>query len=251
MARFGAKPLTICAWNDSWSLRFFRCGDRSCYLPVCRCRASNLIMKSLGFSTCGRRGGAVFATLLVIAGLSNATEAAGQTDAAVSLYGAFTGTSNANGTVQSPSNEPGVLLELRHLSNPLVGYELTYSYNRADQDYTLSAIFPPVKTVKARANQVEANWLVSFGIANLKAFALAGGGLKFFSTESGQTGVSGETKPVFVYGAGLDYTVLPHLGLRFQYRGNLYRAPDLASAFSSTDRFARTSEPSLGAYVRF
>jgi opacity protein-like surface antigen len=85
----------------------------------------------------------------------------------------------------------------------------------------------------------------------LKAFALAGGGLKFFSTSSGQTGVNGETKPVFVYGAGLDYTVLPHVGLRFQYRGNLYRAPDLARAFTSTNRFAQTSEPMLGAYVRF
>lgn len=190
-------------------------------------------------------------TVLVLAGLSGRETARAQTDAALSLYGAFTGTTSANGTQQSPSNAPGVLLELRHLSNPLVGYELAYSFNRADQDYSLSAIVPSIKNVKARASQVEANWVVSAGVFNLKAFALAGGGLKFFTSNSVQTGVRGETKPVFIYGAGLDYTVLPHLGLRFQYRGNLYRAPDLASAFSSTKNFARTSEPSLGAYVRF
>jgi hypothetical protein len=193
----------------------------------------------------------LWVTLLIFAGLAGGETARAQTDAALSLYGAFTGTTNANGTQQSPSNAPGVLLELRHLSNPLVGYELAYSFNRADQDYSFSAIVPSIKNVKARANQVEANWVVSAGVFNLKAFALAGGGLKFFTSSSGQTGVRGETKPVFVYGAGLDYTVLPHLGLRFQYRGNLYRAPDLASAFSSTRNFARTSEPSLGAYVRF
>ncbi|HEY0795863.1 MAG TPA: outer membrane beta-barrel protein [Acidisarcina sp.] len=191
--------------------------------------------------------------------LSGAASTHAQTDAAASLYGAFTGRSIANDTVQSPSNAAGVLLELRHLSNPLVGYELAYSFNNANQHYSLAAIpvilpgsgLPTPQSVKARANQVEANWLVSVGVFNLKAFALAGGGLKFFSTSSGQTGVNGETKPVFVYGAGVDYTVLPHLGLRFQYRGSLYRAPDLARAFSSTNRFAQTSEPMLGAFVRF
>jgi opacity protein-like surface antigen len=194
---------------------------------------------------------ALYSAVLIIAGVVGAQSAGAQTDAALSLYGAFTGTTSANGTTQSPANAPGVLLELRHLSNPLVGYELAYSFNRADQDYGLSTIVPSIRNVKARANQIEASWVVSLGVYNLKAFALAGGGLKFFSTSSGQAGVRGETKPVFVYGAGLDYTVIPHLGLRFQYRGNLYRAPDLANAFSSTKNFARTSEPSLGAYVRF
>ncbi|HEY0760350.1 MAG TPA: outer membrane beta-barrel protein [Acidisarcina sp.] len=183
-------------------------------------------------------------TVVLLAGVCGFPEAEAQTDAAASVYGAFTGTSNANGTVQSYSNAPGMLLELRHLSNPLVGYELAYSFNNADQKYNFAA-------VKAHASQVEANWLVSVGVFNLKAFAQAGGGLKFFSTSSGQTGVNGQTKPVFVYGAGIDYTVIPHFGLRFQYRGNLYRAPDLARAFSSTNRFAQTSEPSVGAFVRF
>jgi hypothetical protein len=167
-----------------------------------------------------------------------------QTDVAASVYGAFTGTTEANGTVQSPSNQAGFLLEMRHISNPLVGYELNYSFNRANQSYNLAS-------VKANAHQVGADWVVSFPILNFRPFVLGGGGLLFFEPAGNQTGVSGETKPVFVYGGGVDWTVIPHFGLRGQFRGNLYHAPDLLKAASSTHQFANTAEPMLGAYFRF
>jgi len=56
---------------------------------------------------------------------------------------------------------------------------------------------------------------------------------------------------VFVYGAGLDWGLIPHLGLRLQYRGNLYKAPDLTKLYTSTGAFTNTSEPMIGAYLRF
>ncbi|GGH03914.1 outer membrane protein [Silvibacterium dinghuense] len=167
-----------------------------------------------------------------------------QTDAAISYYGAFTGSTSGNGTVQSPSNQGGYLLEMRHISNPLVGYELNYSFNRANQGYNL-------ESVKAGAHEVGADWFVSFPIANFKPFLLAGGGLLFFSPDGGQSGTQSNTKPVFVYGGGLDWTVIPHFGLRFQYRGNVYHAPDLLKAVSSTHTALNTAEPMLGAYFRF
>ena len=168
-----------------------------------------------------------------------------QTDAAASFYGAFSGTTTGNGTVQSPSNSAGVLLELRHISNPLVGYELNYSFNRANQNYN------NLEEIKAAAHEVGADWIVSFPVLMFKPFVLAGGGIIFFRPDSGQPNTSSDTKAVFVYGAGLDWTVIPHIGLRFQYRGNLYHAPDLSHAFSSTDAFTHTAEPMIGAYVRF
>lgn len=185
-----------------------------------------------------------------------------QTDVAASLYGSFPGTTSGNGVVQSPSNSAGVLLELRHISNPLVGYELTYQYNRANQSYRQLGPFPLVcppsgcpsslfQSAKARAQQVGANWVVSVPVLNMKVFGLAGAGLRFFSPDGSQSGTSGETKPVFVYGAGLDYTVIPHLGLRFQYRGNLYHAPALLDAIHSSGQFVHSAEPMLGAYLRF
>jgi opacity protein-like surface antigen len=60
-----------------------------------------------------------------------------------------------------------------------------------------------------------------------------------------------DTKGLFTYGAGLDFSVLPHIGLRFQYRGRLSKAPDLVNAFSSTNKFAQTSEPVFGVFLSF
>ena len=60
-----------------------------------------------------------------------------------------------------------------------------------------------------------------------------------------------QTKGVFQYGAGLDWTVLPHIGLRFQYRGNVYKAANLTKVFTSTDKFTQTAEPVVGVFFRF
>lgn len=182
-----------------------------------------------------------------------------QTDVAASLYGAFSGTTNGNGTAQSPSNSAGGLLELRHISNPLMGYDVTYSYNRANQTYKPSTCpagvtlpsCTPAQAISANAHELSADWVVSAHGANLRPFALGGIGLLFDSPSGGQSNTSSSTKPVFVYGAGLDWGLLPHIGLRFQYRGNLYKAPNLSKLFTSTGAFMHTAEPMLGAYFSF
>jgi outer membrane cobalamin receptor len=53
-----------------------------------------------------------------------------------------------------------------------------------------------------------------------------------------------------VYGAGLDWGLIPHIGLRFQYRGNLYKAPDLSTLYTSSGAFTHTAEPMIGVYFR-
>jgi len=203
-----------------------------------------------------------------------------QTDVAVSAYGAFNQSTSGAGTVQSPSNQAGFLIEARHIRNPLVGYEATYAYNRANQAYsgnifcTAVVTFPQcgmtTAAIRANAHEFTADWVASLKLANLRPFALAGGGLLvdvpsggtlitvfcgqfnplcLRSTANAPTNTA--TKAVFVYGAGVDWTLLPHLGLRFQYRGNLYKAPALTTAFSSTDSFTHTAEPMVGAFFRF
>jgi opacity protein-like surface antigen len=184
-----------------------------------------------------------------------------QTDVAASLYGAFSGTTNGNGTIQSPSNAAGGLLELRHISNPIVGYDVTYSYNRANQTYSSASFACPAGTVppcnplapaavSANAHELTGDWVASLHLANLRPFALAGIGLLLNEPAGGQSSTSSSAKPVFVYGAGLDWGLVPHLGLRFQYRGNLYKAPDLTKLFTSTSAFTHTSEPMIGVYFR-
>ncbi len=196
--------------------------------------------------------------------LGQARAAAGdlsRTDVALSVYGAFNGATTGNGVVQSPSNSAGGLIELRYIRNPLIGYEATYAFNRANQRYAPSIALPcppppdggcglPA-AVSANAHEVTGDWIASLKIANLRPFALAGVGLLLDVPSSGQTDTSTSTKPVFVYGGGLDWGLLPHLGLRFQYRGNLYKAPDLTTLYTSSRAFTHTAEPMIGAYLRF
>jgi len=197
--------------------------------------------------------------VLLFAGLAAAGGAGiaqAQTDVALSLYGAFSGTTNANGTVQSPAASAGGMIELRHIRNPLIGYEATYSYNRANQVYrsdcagvTCTSVEPV--GVSANAHEISGDWVASVHIANLRPFGLVGVGLLFNEPTGGQSNTTSAAKPVFLYGAGLDWGVFPHIGLRFQYRGNLYKAPNLTQLFTSTDAFTHTSEPMIGAYFRF
>jgi opacity protein-like surface antigen len=220
----------------------------------------------------------VSASFLAGLALLGVAAASAQTDVAASVYGAFTGTSTGNGVQQSPSNSAGVLIEARHIANPLLGFEATYSYNRADQTYGCNECVEPVSSacptsgcppgspvsVPANAHEITADWIPSLHIANLRPFGVLGIGALLNVPTSANTVVSGgvaddatlvptrtSTQAVYVYGAGLDWGILPHLGLRFQYRGNLYKAPDLTTLTSSTNAFTHTAEPMIGAYFHF
>lgn len=193
--------------------------------------------------------------VLVFGLVAFGTAAHAQTDVAFSLLGAFSQSSNGNGTVQTPSVHAGGLFQLRHLSNPLVGYEVTYSYSRANQVYAPApsgqAIPPQAQPVSAAANEITGDWVVSLRLLNVKPFALAGIGVIIDRPTGDQSLTTTSTNAVYVYGAGLDVGLIPHFGLRLQYRGNLNKAPDLSTVFTSTDKFVHTAEPMAGLYFRF
>ncbi|HEX4005691.1 MAG TPA: outer membrane beta-barrel protein [Acidobacteriaceae bacterium] len=200
--------------------------------------------------------------------------AGAQTDVAASVYGAFSGTTTGNGIQQSPSNSAGALVELRHIANPILGFEATYSFNRNDQTYQYAGNTPlapgtgtcPVSAttcsnapvvVPANAHELTLDWTPSLHFANFRPFGVLGAGLLLnvpsnssVAIPDGNGSTQTSTKPVYVYGAGLDWGFLPHIGLRVQYRGNLYHAPDLTSLTSSSGKFTQTAEPMVGIYFR-
>jgi opacity protein-like surface antigen len=216
------------------------------------------------------------AFLLIGAAALACAAANAQTDVALSVYGAFNGTTtNGNFTVQSPANAAGALLEVRHISKPWLGYEGTYAFNRANQSYSdifkcpgTECSYTYAGSVSANAHEVTVDYVASMKIklTSFRPFALAGGGLLLdvpkgsqvttcgiFSTtcQTFSGGIKNTTiKPVFVYGAGVDWGLLPHIGLRLQYRGNLYKAPDLTNLFTSSSAFTHTAEPMIGVYFR-
>jgi opacity protein-like surface antigen len=200
--------------------------------------------------------------LLFLSVLLCSAVASAQTSVAASVYGAFSGTTTGNGVAQSPANSAGGLFELRHIDNPILGFEGTYSFNRANQTYTpvgaIAQICTPSGcpgpqspvTVPANAHEITADWIPSLHIANFRPFGVLGVGLLLDVPSGGPSNTSTTTKAVYVYGAGLDWGVLPHIGLRFQYRGNLYKSPDLTTLYTSTNAFTHTAEPMIGVYFR-
>lgn len=186
--------------------------------------------------------------LLSVMAVLGAAVAGAQTDVSASVYGAFTGTTTGHGTVQSPSNSAGGLIEVRHVVNPIIGFEATYAFNSANQIYSASSFAS--QSVSAKAHEVTADWVSSLKVGNFTPFGLVGIGVLLDVPGSGQNSVNTTAKPVYVYGAGVDWGILPHVGLRFQYRGNLYSAPNLTTLYTSTSAFTHTAEPMVGVFFR-
>jgi len=198
--------------------------------------------------------------LSFLVAVSASPAARAQTDVALSVYGTFTGTTNYNGGLehQKAVDTLGGMFELRHISSPLIGYEGTYSFNRANQEYWYTggvpAGFPPgifVNALSANAHQITGDWVFSAHAGNFRPFALAGAGLRLNEPASGQSQTKSASEPVYVYGFGVDWKIVPHFGLRLQYRGNLYKAPAISTAFGSNGSLMHTAEPTIGAYIKF
>lgn len=64
-------------------------------------------------------------------------------------------------------------------------------------------------------------------------------------------GSSTQTTGTFLYGFGLNYRLMRGLGVRLQYRGLIYKAPDYGVSDISTGAWAHSAEPSLGLTLRF
>ncbi len=195
--------------------------------------------------------------------------AAAQTDVALSMFGTFNSNASTTGNLlrQTPSSQAGGMIEIRHLMNPILGFEATYSFNRANQNYVFNppyALCPnPAcqfsNTVSANAHEITVDWVPSMKFGSLRPFGVLGVGLLVTAPTGSQTLAQYSPAPftstsaVYVYGAGADWELAPHLGLRVQYRGNFYKAPNVSSTFlpSPVDAFVHTAEPMIGAYFRF
>jgi len=201
-----------------------------------------------------------------------------QTDIAASVDGAFSGSSLVG--TQQATQSVGGLLEVRHIFNPLLGFEAAYSYNRAEQVYTDTTINPPCPIspnggvvncsippmfISANTQAITGDWVGSRKMRHFRPFALVGGGVVFVAPSSGQAytsySVNGQyvnnssytnstTEFLFVFGIGLDWEFAAHFGVRLQDRANINKSPQLGGSGLTND-LTYTQEPALGVYYRF
>jgi opacity protein-like surface antigen len=180
-----------------------------------------------------------------------------QTDAAVSFFPTFTSVTSGNGTLQTPTNSVGGMLELRQILKPLLGYEMTYSFSPSDQAFAPKAgncdyvcQNTPTK-ISASVSEIGFDYVASHTFGNLRPFAV--GGLGFYITIPGATPYGNRTviRAAYIFGGGLDWNMTPRLGLRLQYRDNLFTAANLSSIYPPTGVLTHSEEPMAGVYYRF
>jgi hypothetical protein len=208
--------------------------------------------RSVGNLMCIRRS-LCFLLFLLIAGLGH--RATAQTlknfEAAASIIGQFTGTTNGNGIKDSPTDSLGGLATVRQSLHPWLGYEVNYSYTRFTERYSTIPF-----GVQNNVHEVSGAYLVqgpTIPILGLQPFGAIGvGGLIFLPTTVGGQKYPKQTRVPVLFEFGVNYPILTsHLGLRLQYRGLSYKTPDFNATVLTTGTRRITSEPSVGAYLRF
>jgi opacity protein-like surface antigen len=89
----------------------------------------------------------------------------------------------------------------------------------------------------------------------LRPFVLGGGGVLVFDPtgNDGATsfGASTQTRGTFLYGAGADYFLTNHWGLRAEYQGLFYKVPDFNVPGLNPDSWTHVAQPSAGIVFRF
>ncbi len=225
----------------------------------------------------------VCAVLVALAfpALAATPKAKGETDLGLSGFFGFTQTATGNGVTHTTPHWYGGTAEVRHIASPLLGFELAYSIAAPHNDtWSASAplspsgfpctpscsFMPAPSTIQTFDQTFSLDWVPSMKVGNLRPFAVLGIGALLATPDNGQVTVtvppgngggpvltsfslSSTVTAAYVYGAGVDWRILRNAGLRLQYRGEMYRDPDIApSLYPATGAFVQTAEPTIGIY---
>jgi hypothetical protein len=194
-----------------------------------------------------------FLFLLLIAGFGNLALAQSlkNMDGAVAVFGQFSGTSSGDGVKDSPTDSLGTLATFRQSFHPWLGYEVNYSYTRFSERYNTIPF-----GVQNNVNEVTGAYLVqgpTLPFLGIQPFGAIGfGALIFLPTTVGGQRYPQQNRIPLLYEVGINYPLITsHFGLRLQYRGLSYKTPDYNATLLTTGARRTTSEPSVGAYLRF
>jgi hypothetical protein len=162
----------------------------------------------------------------------------------------------------TPSNTGGVLINLRYIKSPLVGFEFNYTYARNVQNYNYyvqndspnETPVPAVLNLQDNMHEYSFGWVFHtprvFGIGT---FASAGAGTTAFKpTAYGGENVTEQARMSYYYNVGVEQNVINnHLGVRAAFRQAFYLAPDFQTSFLRDYRHTSSIEPNIGFYIRF
>ena len=180
-----------------------------------------------------------------------------QFDIGASFYKTFVQNTSGMGFTQTPSDGIGGMIEGRHLISPLVGYEMAISVNSGGQAYApiagncgFTCQYQPID-LGGRQLELSFDYVPSYKFGNLRPFLVAGLGIFISVPDSTPLGNNTSIRGAYVYGGGVDYDLGPHFGIRGQYRGTLYKAPNITTNYPANGQYTQTAMPMGGVYYRF
>lgn len=179
----------------------------------------------------------------------------------------FSKQSSGNGTTLAPTKAGAFIATARVRFSPRSSVEVNYARVKNSQMYVSVADY----RIQCLISEFTGAYVFSFLQSDkLEPFVFGGGGVLVFNpsitqidTIPSSIGARRQTKPAFLYGAGVDYkvfSILPiisksslssKVALRLQYRGLVYKAPgfDVQNLFTGAD--GHMAEPSVGLVVKF
>jgi hypothetical protein len=157
-----------------------------------------------------------------------------------------------------PSTTVGELVTLRYTAKPYFGLEFNFGNARFTQNYTFSPQLNP--PVLAGGSQAAAREMTFGYVAHPRArpfglqpfLGLGGGTIRFKPTTYGGQGLPQQFRATYYYTLGVEGNFPDsHFGVRVGFRQLIYLAPDFLQNYLTITRRVRTSEPTIGFFVRF
>ena len=162
--------------------------------------------------------------------------------------GLFGKTTTGAGIQSEPTDSVGMMAGYRFNISEWIAAEGDYDFSSNSQKYVSSFGSFRTQTYVHGVTGAAIVKLPTFG--NVKPFALAGGGALVFDPRNNAS-IERQTRGTFVYGCGADVRLMKHVAARGQYRGFVYKTPDLGAAQLKADRFTHTAVPSAGLVFTF
>jgi len=161
----------------------------------------------------------------------------------------FTGTSLTDQSTRSG----GFQASYSYQFNKWTGADVGYGQFRFTQSYSSDSGSSSVQS-NLRQGTTDIVFHVPELLSRIHPYAVVGvGALRFMPTENANNidGAASETRSAFIYGGGADIDISKRVGIRADYRGFKFKAPDFELPELTTNMQTRISEPSIGVYFRF
>jgi opacity protein-like surface antigen len=164
--------------------------------------------------------------------------------------------STTSGLTLNPADSGAIFGTVRYHFNHLNAVELNIGHSVDSQIFERAP-----DTFKVRTSVTEfsgAYVLTPFQGKRLQPFLFAGAGAlrwypenQYINGNGSFFGAYTQTSLAFLYGGGADYRLWRRIGLRMQYRGLIFRAPDFTVSDFFISAKGHMAEPSVGLVVKF